>query len=715
MPPGEGFAEPDLEPATRLSQISCLYQCSTIYYEKHHDLAHSTALVLDLVWAVKVVEAHDMADTLVTGLPTPPPSIIRPRFKLSELPVARDKRIAIDNLSYAFKKKGGFDSLRKKIWAEFTSSDGKENLTSRICEAAEAEIDQDPKILSRERGTAATLIEGAVDRRGAYKDVESEIDQLLATHVDHYLEILRSIRKAEVGEEKAAEEERIGGKTDEDYAKEFEAKAAEREKNRAKLADLDRQMEEIKRKLMEAEEKKRREAQKKKEEDDRKKREAEEERRRVDRERRREEERKYEEQREKEREERRRRRREEEEAREEDYRRRREEKERDRERERERERDRGRERLRDRNHRDSPYRSSRYVDERKDSDAVTPKDKSASDDAPLDEKALDDIALELLLNESKALAGKSRPKHEFDFERAEASGSSGRKAAMVERLRRSDRSRERDSKRRDTYDDRRDRRRSRSRSRDRHRSSRADDDRRAEIESQKQKERQEREKEARAYLKGESQADAASVAGSHASQGKIREEGEYLQEPKSPSSSHRKSYRDDDRDRRHSYRERDEREESKRSRILRSASPFNIDRYVPGGGIHRSSRSKEGETDRDKERAKYRERDHERDRDRDRDDYKERRRDREVDRDDYKDRRRDGESYRSHERTRDRDRDRDRDRERDRDGERERERSRSPHRRSRDERYRDRREGGDNRDSERRRAAVPIDRYVPGR
>ena len=626
-----------------------------------------------------------MADVIVTGLPTRPPSITHPRFKLSELSIAREKRITIDNLNYTFKKKGGFDGLRKKVWADFSSSDGKENLPSRIHEAAEAEIDRDPKILSRERGTAATLIEGAVDRRGVYKDVESEIDWLLATHAEKYLETLRSIRVAEIGDEQAAVEEQIGSKTDEDYAKEFEAKAAEREKNRAKLAELDRQMDEMKRKLMEAEEKKRREAQKKKEEEDRKRREAEEERRRVEREKRREEERRYEEEREKQREERRKRRREEDAARDEEYRRRKEERERDRDHHRERDRD--HDKLRDRDGRDSSYRAMQHANDRRGSNAATSKGKSTSDGTPLDEKALDDIALELLLNESKVLADKSRPKHEFDFERAEALESSGRKAAVAERLRRADRSRERDSKRRDSQDDRRDRKRSRSRSRDRHRSSRADDDRRAEIEYQKQKERREREKEAKAYLRGESQADASSVAGSHVSQSKTREEGEYQQEPKSPTSSQRKSHRDDNRDHRSSYRDRDDKEVSKRSRILRSASPFNIDRYVPGGGVHRGSRSKEGETDRDKERPKYRERD------------------RENDRDDYRDRRRDSEDYRSHGKVRERERNSTRDRER----------SRSPRRRDRDERDRGRGDRGDDRDRERRRAAVPIDRYVPGR
>lgn len=46
-------------------------------------------------------------------------SIQRKKFKIEELPLSTAQRTAIDNLLYAFKKKGGFDTVRKQIWAEF--------------------------------------------------------------------------------------------------------------------------------------------------------------------------------------------------------------------------------------------------------------------------------------------------------------------------------------------------------------------------------------------------------------------------------------------------------------------------------------------------------------------------------------------------------------------------------------------------------------------
>ena len=60
---------------------------------------------------------------------TEPPSLKRPalttetiqrkKFKTEELPLSTSQRTAIDNLLYSFKKKGGFDSVRKLIWSEF--------------------------------------------------------------------------------------------------------------------------------------------------------------------------------------------------------------------------------------------------------------------------------------------------------------------------------------------------------------------------------------------------------------------------------------------------------------------------------------------------------------------------------------------------------------------------------------------------------------------
>ena len=43
----------------------------------------------------------------------------RRKPKVSELPLSSAKRASIDSLLHTFKKKGEFDALRKKTWAQF--------------------------------------------------------------------------------------------------------------------------------------------------------------------------------------------------------------------------------------------------------------------------------------------------------------------------------------------------------------------------------------------------------------------------------------------------------------------------------------------------------------------------------------------------------------------------------------------------------------------
>jgi hypothetical protein len=43
----------------------------------------------------------------------------RKKLKLSDLPLTQAKRTAIDGLLHTFKKKGEFDSIRKKAFAQF--------------------------------------------------------------------------------------------------------------------------------------------------------------------------------------------------------------------------------------------------------------------------------------------------------------------------------------------------------------------------------------------------------------------------------------------------------------------------------------------------------------------------------------------------------------------------------------------------------------------
>ena len=89
--------------------------------------------------------------------------------------------------------------------------------TDQLIALAESEIEREPAHLSRERGKAATLIEGAVDRGDVYKNVEDSIDRLAAKHLDSILDQVRAIRRQEIGEDAAANEERMGSKTDGDY------------------------------------------------------------------------------------------------------------------------------------------------------------------------------------------------------------------------------------------------------------------------------------------------------------------------------------------------------------------------------------------------------------------------------------------------------------------------------------------------------------------
>lgn len=73
-------------------------------------------------------------------------------------------------------------------------------------------------------------MQGAVDRSDIYKNVEKTLDALIAEYIDQILRTGRNIRKAEVGEDVAGEEEKRGRKTDEEYAKESAARREERAK-----------------------------------------------------------------------------------------------------------------------------------------------------------------------------------------------------------------------------------------------------------------------------------------------------------------------------------------------------------------------------------------------------------------------------------------------------------------------------------------------------
>lgn len=78
-------------------------------------------------------------------------------------------------------------------------------------------------------------MQGAVDRSDVYKSVELSLDRLISEHLNLVLAAGREIRKAEIGEEAAADEERRGNIPDEQYAKD----AADRREARERQKKLD--------------------------------------------------------------------------------------------------------------------------------------------------------------------------------------------------------------------------------------------------------------------------------------------------------------------------------------------------------------------------------------------------------------------------------------------------------------------------------------------
>jgi hypothetical protein len=44
------------------------------------------------------------------------------KFKASDLPLPSATRTAIEGLAHSFKKKGGYDAIRKQVWEKFEAS-----------------------------------------------------------------------------------------------------------------------------------------------------------------------------------------------------------------------------------------------------------------------------------------------------------------------------------------------------------------------------------------------------------------------------------------------------------------------------------------------------------------------------------------------------------------------------------------------------------------
>lgn len=66
--------------------------------------------------------ADEAMEDVQTGMKRPTAdldSLKNKKFKAEDLPLTAAQHAAIDRLLHSFRKKGGFDNVRKKIWAEF--------------------------------------------------------------------------------------------------------------------------------------------------------------------------------------------------------------------------------------------------------------------------------------------------------------------------------------------------------------------------------------------------------------------------------------------------------------------------------------------------------------------------------------------------------------------------------------------------------------------
>ena len=72
---------------------------------------------------LKVSSSAAALDTMASKHKLDEPALLpRKRFKASELPLTSTQRSSIDGLLHTIKKKGEYDSLRKRVWSQLEES-----------------------------------------------------------------------------------------------------------------------------------------------------------------------------------------------------------------------------------------------------------------------------------------------------------------------------------------------------------------------------------------------------------------------------------------------------------------------------------------------------------------------------------------------------------------------------------------------------------------
>lgn len=77
--------------------------------------------------------------------------------------MSTEEKAAIDR----FKRSGGFDAIRKDVLQTWEGMPQSETFKTRLHDIVKDEVQRDPGLLERDRGKAATLLAGVVERYDA--------------------------------------------------------------------------------------------------------------------------------------------------------------------------------------------------------------------------------------------------------------------------------------------------------------------------------------------------------------------------------------------------------------------------------------------------------------------------------------------------------------------------------------------------------------------
>ncbi|TVY81800.1 putative translation initiation factor eIF-2B subunit delta [Lachnellula suecica] len=170
----------------------------------------------------------------------------RKKLKTSDLPLTSAQRGAVEGLAHTFKKRGGYDSLRKSVWEDLEKSNFEASFKDNLLQVAEAELDKNPaQLLKLDRGKATLLIEEATERREKREAKRQAVRTKEREAADEKRRAERAKRreeekKIEAESERRRVEREARRKVERDREEEREKELRDRDRDRDRPRDRDR-------------------------------------------------------------------------------------------------------------------------------------------------------------------------------------------------------------------------------------------------------------------------------------------------------------------------------------------------------------------------------------------------------------------------------------------------------------------------------------------